>query len=972
MLMNPCISVSKKEQETERKLHVLRNLFDGRVVENIDGKTMQADSSLTESYGKSDTGFGDLMFKEIVWKSTYKTIGAAESFTDADFRRISTEIVKEADGLRNPSLSFLEKYLFVKRGVMRKHRVTNWFNNMINTVTNFERVHHIQFIHRNREVSRILRQEVIKRKGQHIAFLGIKAERDLDKLENKLFEVLHDVANAKKNKEDTNAMDREANLVREKILVLLKTEGGSVLFDFVQYMNTTPDSDGAIRRPQGTEGAGTLYPRAIVEAGKHARAMLNDMGGVYIKGLRRHKSVVNMAFLNATTIGPKERTSPLGQRVARYHKRVDEQIKAIEEGMKDGNYFPHYLMEAMVRIETEMDVIENLKKEGELTPGESETHLQRLETIYSKMRQEIHKSPVSTQFRKKLAYDTWIKNPLAVLKKYGLDAIAFNKSQHLKYYYQRAMKHMVISKVEGDAAHAMNKYLQDVYTLAEKGFTDRPQWVNKTVRVLTGYEFLSKIGFGVGTAARNTMSGLWFVQGLGNLKFAKYISDWNNKVNEGIIEKIKTVEQEQGFKFEDMAEELYTEGLVPTKGVRTSDIDMVVDKDGKSSFRYKEGKVWKSIDSGLSYAAGKGAIFQRVTENILRRHMFRSSLLTKYKELEAAGVKDPMKSSTAYALNMVNKFAFEYAAHQKAPFVGGHPGKFGAAGQVMFQFFHYPTSFLQSQSEILRNSKDAVIARQWNNPDTFIPLRFAGLAMITALGSGIRNRDFTRLMENDTIDRIRNLYEVLLGDEEDVKGRGYIGPAVGDLVFLATLFELIEMPENDFVNLIVGYNDAYKLTDAQKTQRLWSTLNVETSKIINKTIPALMSGKEGNILMHELGIYPRAWTRELHKKIWGKYSKLGKKEKKKKKAAVIPPYAALKKMPKRSAKIPTLKQQAIRGRAKIKSMRTTRTAPPPVSLSKYSDFDRKNLLEAIDMIRKQQREEEEIFRADNNRRMVVT
>ena len=60
----------------------------------------------------------------------------------------------------------------------------------------------------------------------------------------------------------------------------------------------------------------------------------------------------------------------------------------------------------------------------------------------------------------------------------------------------------------------MNKYVQDVYTLADKGFTDRPSWVNKTVRVLTGFEFLSKIGFGVGTAARNTMSGLYFIQGI--------------------------------------------------------------------------------------------------------------------------------------------------------------------------------------------------------------------------------------------------------------------------------------------------------------------------------------------------------------------------------------------------------------------------------------------------------------------------
>ena len=332
------------------------------------------------------------------------------------------------------------------------------------------------------------------------------------------------------------------------------------------------------------------------------------------------------------------------------------------------------------------------------------------------------------------------------------------------------------------------------------------------------------------------------------------------KANADLVDKIKKVEEESGFKFEDMAEELYTEGLVPTKGVRGSDINMSVDENGKPSFRYKEGKVWRTVDSSLSFAAGKGAIFQRVTENMLRRHMFRSSFFTKYKELQNSGVTNKntlINRSKSFALDMVNKYAFEYAAHQKAPIAGGHKGALGATGQIIFQFFHYPMSFLQSQSEILRNSKDAVLARQWDNPDVMIPIRFAALGLMTGLMSGVFNRDFTRLLENDTVDRIKNLIDVLNG-EEDVKGRGYVGPAVGDLIFLATLNEIIEMPDNVFVDLIAGYNNAYKLTDDQKRARLWSTLNVEASKIVNKHIPTLQSGGNSSILMHELGTYPRS------------------------------------------------------------------------------------------------------------------
>jgi hypothetical protein len=165
------------------------------------------------------------------------------------------------------------------------------------------------------------------------------------------------------------------------------------------------------------------------------------------------------------------------------------------------------------------------------------------------------------------------------------------------------------------------------------------------------------------------------------------------------------------------------------------------------------------------------------------------------------------------------------------------------------------------QSEVLRKSKDAAVAQQWNSPDLYIPLKFAGLYAFTTLMSGVFNVDFHTLMENDTVERIKDLYKVANG-EEDVKGRGYIGPAAGDLFFLATLYDFIELPDNAVKDLIVGYNDAYKLTDEQKRSRLLSTLNVEASKLITRDAKALQNGTIWNVMMHEFGLYPRAWTRE--------------------------------------------------------------------------------------------------------------
>ena len=97
-----------------------------------------------------------------------------------------------------------------------------------------------------------------------------------------------------------------------------------------------------------------------------------------------------------------------------------------------------------------------------------------------------------------------------------MDAIAFNRTNYLKAIYLKGMRNL---PKEGASARGLNDYLNDVFTLAGRGYKDRPNWINKTVRALTGYEFFSKIGFGVATAARNTMSAMYYIQSVGKLSF---------------------------------------------------------------------------------------------------------------------------------------------------------------------------------------------------------------------------------------------------------------------------------------------------------------------------------------------------------------------------------------------------------------------------------------------------------------------
>jgi len=883
-----CAVLTKEQEFTKEHLGTLRKLFDGGTIKDIDGKTRSIGDSLSGShrYGPTSEEFGGMMFNEIVWRSTYKPADEAFSnFTEGDIRRVANEIEKEAKRMDNPKLNVLERFGFVKRGVMGKFAVTRWMNKGITLGSNYERTKFSMYISSNTLIAQHLRAESILREPSLENKLpGLKSARELEKFERRLVYEIQKLDSLEKG-EEYNKKDKEISELRNEIGAVLATKGGEVLSEMVEWLEATPEIADKYNEKYGTidwgvrlrtkegldkngrEIKGTRFSKNIEKAGIEARQLLNNMGEVLVNGLNQHKKAIKLSYNELSTL-----------RLGRYLKSIDEHIVSIEKGVEKGNYFPHYITEGLASIEKVMDKIDRAD-----TMSAKDGFLGDLESAFSIVRESIGSLPPSVKGRSRFKYENWLKNPLTVLRKYSMDAIAFNRTNHLNAIYLKGMKRL---PKEGDLARGLNDYLNDVFTLAGRGYKDRPNWVNKTVRVLTGYEFFSKIGFGVATAARNTMSGLYFIQGVGNRAFYGYLRDLNKggERNDEIRKILGNIESEQGFRFEDLSNPLFTEGLLPTEGLRVDNVDIIFDPGTqKPSLQYKNEKGWQTFDSILTRATGAGAILQKVTENFLRKHMFRYSFKQKYSELRDGGITKSKATNVAkeYALDMVNKYAFEYSASQKAPIIGGTGKNLGAAGQVAFQFMHFPMSFLQLQSEILRNSKDAVIARQWNNPDLLIPIKFAGLYLFTQLMSGIGNVDFNRLMENDTVDRIKDLKDAVEG-KKDIKGRGYIGPAVGDLFFLASLKEWIEFPDNVVSDMVVGYNNAYKLTDEQKGMRLLSTFNVEMAKV-PRNWKALQNGTIWNVLMHEFGLYPKAWTRDMRAKAPIKYLPWEKKKKRKKK-----------------------------------------------------------------------------------------
>lgn len=225
---------------------------------------------------------------------------------------------------------------------------------------------------------------------------------------------------------------------------------------------------------------------------------------------------------------------------------------------------------------------------------------------------------------------------------------------------------------------------------------------------------------------------------------------------------------------------MIAEGLVPSTA-NTSDIsfDPVTQK-----VSYVDKGVLKYINPMASTVIGKSLVFHRFTENMTRNWMFRMAFIDNYKQFLGTNMpqQQAVREATDYALRMVNKFAFEYAAHAKARAVGGTAPKLNpetgvpemkardygtAAGELVFQFLHFPMSFLNLQSKVLRSSGQAMLSGQWKDPAIKQMLGFAGISMGTYALSVVSNLDFTNIIENDTVNRVKDLVQYArIGDEE--------------------------------------------------------------------------------------------------------------------------------------------------------------------------------------------------------------
>ena len=200
----------------------------------------------------------------------------------------------------------------------------------------------------------------------------------------------------------------------------------------------------------------------------------------------------------------------------------------------------------------------------------------------------------------------------------------------------------------------------------------------------------------------------------------------------------------------------------------------------------------------------------------------------------------------------------------------------GAAGQLTFQLLHYPLSFLDMQAQILKGSKDSMLAGQWDSPENMYILKYAGLAFAIQALSVTLNADINTIAENDTWKKIMSIKEHFEEDSEKTR-RGLIseitGPLPGDIQYALMMSGLVRLPDSDWGKIAFGYEDYANKTKDEQQVDFWNKIGTEVGRWNSKILPAVRDGRGTDVFRHWLAMYPRDWTKRYREKIFGKKRK---------------------------------------------------------------------------------------------------
>ena len=787
---------------------------------------------------------------------------------EGDYARLELEMRDYNKKISGKFVNAFEDAFFVPEGISLKDPIARDFYKSLNAASNYERVNLSRANGLQKEMTKQLKAAYVINGLQGKMSLGIKHFEKIDRLAKEL-----ELA------DDANKRLEHDKLLSEAVDADGSTKEGALLKQFkdlMQLPNDKFESKDLYQIDSGGNVTNNRYDTQIYQAAVSGRAMLKEMGLVTINGLGYLKNAIKWRYMGTDKADLLE----TNQRYRSIEKSINEAADRIRAGIDEGGYLPSYVMSDMIRVKDAMNEYMNSK---EALPRQNhEQQLSILEGVLNSVSAE--RMPDHAKAAHPKIQQRYLENPVFVMQQYAQDAVAFNKISFMQSQYLQTMKKLTSAKGGLEWVDGMRKWMDEEFQIASEGLLDRPAWVNEMVRGLMGVQVVRTMGLNL-TGAIVNATGMQFGAahlGAKAIKDAKF--NYLNGVTaegENIRNIVNRVEKNAGFLFNDVAAELAAEGLLPAGGLK-----------GKTNWNAEKGRfeldgspLLSKLKSLGDWTIEKSLVFHRATENWSRKWLFRTAFIDKFnqyssneafvKNMEyagATGYRGAEKKAAAWALEFVNRYAFEYAIHAKPKVARGVPAHDtvgnkiitsklvgGAAGQLTFQLLHYPMSLLQQQSRNIRGGIKSLSSGQMDSPEIRYLYRYFGLFTALQMGSILTNLNLNGIMPNEAIELIKDFedtFTVPLDPENTQKTFGLIGqvtgPTVGHIKW-GLLYSGILNNDSDYISQLLLGNVDYAGEDEKYNAYQLSTLYGQWKTKIG---PSFADGRGWDAFRHYFRMYP--------------------------------------------------------------------------------------------------------------------
>jgi len=779
---------------------------------------------------------------------------------------------------------------FVGEGIAQRDP-TGWkFFTTFNDILGYQRNADAKNIKVMNEVTTHLR-DAFNKSGLYYKTVGIKFLNDLRKIQQNIYKTASEADKIKYMQELTKLVNSEdGKIMRDfQALAKLTNEDFKNAYSFKRYKevdSTSPDKY-------------INVPLSTLKAVSKAREYLSNNGRVFVDGLKGLIPLMELKWKSGNL-------SLNSREYVNFKNRVTDVIESLENSIKRGGYLPRKSFETVISIRSMMEKALDHKYNSELKDNTS-VLTQSLLGI------NLGMLPDHVRGKNELLRNVNNEDPIFMMEQYSREALQFNKHVKSTKAYLEALQD--IPNLSTPWLKGMARWIHEQHHVMNRGTSDRAPWVNNTVKRINALMTVSTMGLNIGGAVKNISGAAYYMFNMGRTKMlaTRDLLSTDPKVKEAL----QKVSEEQGYLYPDVAKDLVTEGLIKSKNdanLKEWDYDPMSGK-----ITYKGGDAKEFLDKWFIKKPIEGMlVFHRMGENFIRKNMFDYSFASKYNELitnpsyfkevvaEVNGKKQKSyvpDETTArnfaknFALNEVNLYAYEYAAHSKSRALRGGEVKFdeignkviignnkligdlkGGASEVAFSLLHYPMSLVQTHHRMAERTGVEMSIKGLSPDAQMFWARYAKVFGLVALTEAAFNTNLGGIIDFDLANRLKSLtvdlYDSVLKDDEESKKAffgiisNFTGPAVNKTVFGMQVLGVLDMPESTIGKVLWGdvdYEDPK--TEYLKNYQYFGTFGGGT---VNKFWPVIRDGRGvDDLAVSMFKTYPTKWTNEWNDRIWG-------------------------------------------------------------------------------------------------------